>query len=439
LTKSEVENGARGQSKKDAQEDVTNLKNQVKADEKFIQETTAALVAKKASWKIRSTLRAGELAAISKAIYILHNDDARDNFKKSFASSEGLFFLQEGSQSSAASALRIAGRKSGDSRLLALARLVAEPSAKAKFGPIISAIDKMIKTMNDNEAEDLKIKEECEQGRMDDTREAALDSRAVDDMTDAMTKLEQEIEETKKEIISKTEDRAKTQTELDAAQKLRNEENAEWKESDAQDKEAAETVESAKTVLTKFYKDNGLAFMQKSDAPAVEAGQAPPPPPDTWEGDYGGATGESQGIVAIMEMVHEDITKDRSKAKADEDDAQGSFDKFKVDSESEIKELGKQIDSLKGLQGKKETDHGNTKDERRTKKGELNAVLTKMADIAPNCEYFAVNYKLRASNRAIELDGLIKAKAILQGGTFSTGPDPDREMKPGDAFLQRRF
>merc|ERR1719491_1609920 len=138
-------------------------------------------------------------------------------------------------------------------------------------------------------------------------------------------------------------------------------------------------------------------------------------------------------------MVHEDITKDRSKAKADEDDAQGSFDKFKADSEKEIKELGKQIDSLKGLQGKKETDHGNTKDERRTKKGELNAVLTKMADIAPNCEYFAVNYKLRASNRAIELDGLIKAKAILQGGTFATGPDPDREMQPGDAFLQRRF
>merc|ERR1719272_2117292 len=239
---------------------------------------------------------------------------------------------------------------------------------------------------------------------MDDTREAALASRAVDEMTDAMTKLDQEIDAAAKEIASKQEERKNTNTELEEADKLRGEEQGEFRTSQQEDQEAAKTVDNAKNVLANFYKDNGLVFLQ---APAVEAGEAPPPPPATFEGD--------------------------------EDDAQGRFDKFKADSEAEMKTLTKQIDALKGLKGKKQTEHGQTKDQRRTKKGELDAVLTKMADIAPNCEYFAVNYKLRASNRAVELDGLIKAKAILQGGSFSKAPDPNREMKPGDAFLQRRL
>merc|ERR550514_1384671 len=99
------------------------------------------------------------------------------------------------------------------------------------------------------------------------------------------------------------------------------------------DKDAAATVQSASDVLEKFYKDNKLVFIQKQPVSGMAAGDAPPPPPATWEGDYGGKTGESQGIVSIMEMVHEDIEKDRADAKADEDAAQKEFDAFKKDSE----------------------------------------------------------------------------------------------------------
>ena len=45
----------------------------------------------------------------------------------------------------------------------------------------------------------------------------------------------------------------------------------------------------------------------------AQAGEAPPPPPATFEGDYGGKTGESQGIVAIMEMVAADSTQNNKK------------------------------------------------------------------------------------------------------------------------------
>merc|ERR1719287_266557 len=134
LNKMESENGAKGMSRQDSADEVKALKKQVQDDTKFIGQTEKALAAKKASWKVRSDLRSGELAAISKAIYILHNDDSRDLFKKSFASQA---FLQVGSASHKAmakrseeafAALQHAARRSGDQRLLALASTLAAPS-----------------------------------------------------------------------------------------------------------------------------------------------------------------------------------------------------------------------------------------------------------------------------------------------------------------------
>jgi len=50
-------------------------------------------------------------------------------------------------------------------------------------------------------------------------------------------------------------------------------------------------------------------------------------------------------------------------------------------------------------------------------------------------DYLTINYDVRLKNRQIEIDGLIKAKAILEGGEF---PSFLEGKKSGDAFLQRR-
>merc|ERR1719265_1011862 len=124
LSKMEAENGAAGLSNQEAQDEVDALKKQVKDDTKFIGQTEKSLADKKSSWKVRSDLRAGELEAISKAIYILHNDDARDLFKKSFASQESFLQVSQSSRmataQSAMNAIKDAAKRSGDNRLLAL-------------------------------------------------------------------------------------------------------------------------------------------------------------------------------------------------------------------------------------------------------------------------------------------------------------------------------
>jgi hypothetical protein len=446
LNKMEGENGAKGMSKQESQDEVDALKQQVKDDSKFIGQTERALAQKKKSWKVRSDLRAGELAAISKAIYILHNDDARDLFKKSFDSQ----FLQVEQTShkvmahraeTASMALQDAAKRSGDRRLLALVVAFAGPkSVKTKFDPIIRSIEKMIQTLQDEEDEDLDIKQTCEKDRMADTRTAIVASRDIDEMTDKITALAEEIAECKKKIEELEAEHKATKEALDKARRMRADANKAWEQTDADDKAAAETVASAKEVLEGFYKENRLVLAQVAKQPVtgMEGGDAPPPPPATWEGGYGGKTGESQGIVAIMEMVHEDIVQDRKDAKADEDASQKEFIDFKKDSEDKMKALKGEKEATETKQGNAETDKVNTEKERSAKKDELNGVLETIKTIDPNCEYYEVNYPMRTKNRQIEIDGLNKAKAILEGGVFDEAPDPNREIKPGDAFLQRQ-
>jgi len=128
LAKLEAENGVRGMTKEESQAEVDALKEQVTNDSKFIEQTQKSLDEKKAEWKVRQELRTGEIAAISKAIAILSNDDAKDLFKKSFTS-QGYTLLQEqtstrsGKISEAMFALKRLMASSSDRRLAAIVSL----------------------------------------------------------------------------------------------------------------------------------------------------------------------------------------------------------------------------------------------------------------------------------------------------------------------------
>jgi hypothetical protein len=421
LSKMESENGAQGLSRQESIDEVDSLKTQVTNDKKFISQTQDALTAKKQQWKERQELRAGELAAMSKAMSILHNDDARDLMKKSFKS-QGLIQLSDSlstrqlTANQAAAQIRKAAVAAGDERLLALAAVVATPSVKGKFGPVITAVDNMIAILKDNEKSDLEIKQTCESDRMKDTKTAIDAGRSIDDMTDKMTRLAEEIKTLEGEINTLAAEHKQVEDELAAATQIRKDENTAFKASHQDDKDAAEVVKNAQNVITKFYKDNELVFAQKARQPA---GEAPIPPPATWEGDYGGKTGESQGIVSILGMVHDDIEKDIAKGQSEEDASQKEFDTFKSESESKMEDLLEEKSKKEGIKGSKGESKSETGKQRGTKKGELNAVLKTIEDINPNCEYYEVNFPMRTKNRQIEIDGLNKAKSILQGGKFA--------------------
>lgn len=435
LGKLEKEKGAAGLSKAESQDEVSQLSTQVTDDTKYIAQVKKALEDKRTEWDARKALRAGESEAISKAISILHSDDARDLFKQSFKSQAYSLFQQSEASTrrgSAIDAIRKAAYAARDSRLGALATRLANGG---HFDAVLGSITTMIELLRTEETSDLMKKEKCESDRATDTRKASLDSRKIDEHTDAITALQATIKELAADIESKEQEVAQINQELAEATKLRQDETAAYEAARKDDLDARNLVVEATNVLETFYQSNGLMLAQRQPV-ASGAGEAPPPPPKTWEGPYGGRTQEATGIVAVLVMIKEDIMKDMETAQAEEGKAMALYTETKTAMETEMSDLNTLITSLNITKGEKESEVVNNKDDRRLTKGSLNAVMKKIAKANAGCVFFTVNFVVRSRNRQAEIDGLEKAFAILSGAKFTPPEDPNREIKPGDAFLQ---
>jgi len=267
---------------------------------------------------------------------------------------------------------------------------------------------------------------------MDDTRDAITGARGMDEETELMNRLASEIEELEQEIKENHAKVKKIEEEIAEIIKIRFEEAHAYGVAKKDDTDAAKLVQEATDVLKEFYTKNNLVLGLTQKQP----GQAPPPPPATWEEPYGGKTGESTGIVAILGMIHEDINKDIAKADAEEKEANALFTKTLNALEAEKGALLILIGKLVKSKGLKEVAHAGAKGTRMKLGMALEIVMKKIKDAEPGCDYFTIKYPLRLKDRQIEMDGLLKAQGILSGAQFAKPADPNREIKPGDALLQ---
>merc|ERR1719421_1205077 len=363
------ENGARGEALASSESEKKDLEGQNERDVKFLADTKKTCEEKAAEWSERKRLRAGEIASIQEAIGILRSDDARDTFNKSFKSQN---FLQlsavntqeqrEARKKSALAALRRAVAHSKDERLAGVTTNLAmivlakeEPAAEINeadpFKEVLEAIDKLISDLEAEEKADLETKEQCEKERSESAQKAKMAAKKIDTNTETIDRLTAQIEAALKQVKELEGQVNTTKDEMSDATFQREKETAEWSAADADDTKAAELVDAAIGVLKKFRADEGLDLMQVrrvSQDPVARPGEAPTPPPSTFDGPYGGAKGEHQGIVAIMEMVRDDIIKDQKKVKAEEDEAAERHATFISDCEASIKSMEETIADLEG-------------------------------------------------------------------------------------------
>jgi hypothetical protein len=440
LSGGEGEGAARTLAADEAQGEVDALTTQVSNDEKYISQVEASYADKVDEWKERKRLRTEEIASISKAIEILASDDAKDTMSSSFKS-QGNFFLQE--QDSTVSCmraratkvvhkLRAMATKHSDPRLSSLAVAVhLQANAKGHFDKIVAEVMKMVSDLHEEADEDLKTKETCEADRMANTKTAKKSAQSMDDETALINRKKADIEAMQKEIAGIVAHVKELKLQLEEAQIQRAKENREFKASKADDEAAAVLIGKAKDVLQKFYEDNGLALAQTGSHVSLQSGtgqpgEAPPPPPSTFNEPYGGNKGASNGIQSILDMVKSDVEKDIKTATAEEAKAKTEYETFKSDTEALIKSLESEKADLEGEVGDAETAVVDAKKTRKDKKKVLDDTMAFLRSIAPSCDYMAVNFELRKANREAEIDGLIEAGASLEGGVLNKG-----------AFLQK--
>jgi len=416
------ETAARNSAMAESNEEKDALTEQKTNDEKFIEQTEEAHATKLGEWKERKRLRTEELASISKAIGILTSDDARDLFKKSF-DSQGYLFLQRSQDEcspkhrarKAVTLIKKVGTELKSIKFAALATRISM-SSTGHFDAIIKDLEDQAKQLNVDEEEDLVKKEQCEEDRQKNTKIAKEQSQKIDDNTAFIDRKNEFIADLNKKIADANAEIESLNTELAEAREQRGLEKTAYEGNKAADQSAVGLIEQTMAVLNKFYEDNGLAFAQvESRQPQVEAGAAPPPPPQTWSEPYGGAQGESNGIQGILGLIKEDVEKDIKVADGQEADAISEFETLESETASTISLLNGEIADFDDQKAKAEQAITEEESKRQDNKNTLDDTIDFLKSIAPDCDYISVNFEIRKKNRWAERDGLEKAKAILSG------------------------
>merc|ERR1719453_1551235 len=307
-------------------------------------------------------------------------------------------------------------------RLLLLAQAHAgQKTGQDPFAAVTKDIDGFIADLKKEEEADLAEKEMCEKERSERTNRVQIYSKQIDKSTEVIGRLSEHIAASQKQVdginveIKENEDAKKEATEI------RNKEKIEYGESVDDDTAAGQVVENAIAVLKSFYENNELnapGLIQVRAQKTEEPGEAPTPPPSTWGDTYKGASGETGGIVALMEGIKADIEKDIRAADKEESDAQAAYDKLCADIDRTIAMLKSCKSDLEAMIASDQGSITQQKESRSTDQASLQSHLDFLKEIATACDFMAANFESRMANRAEEIDGLNQAKATFGGASF---------------------
>merc|ERR1719277_1505314 len=135
-------------------------------------------------------------------------------------------------------------------------------------------------------------------------------------------------------------------------------------------------------------------------------------PSTSWSGSYGGRNSETHGIVAIIEMIKEDIVREMGTARKDNAKNEDQYEKereamqqtldsqigLKMATEKELSSVEAQVEDTKGA---KEKDASAEND------------LKNQLDL--DCSWVSTHFDSRREKRKAEIEGLVDAKGFLAG------------------------
>merc|ERR1719482_1940169 len=257
LTKTKKSQGEDTMQLAEDKEERAETQLQLKADEKFFDETKASCSAKAEQWSGRSRSRTEELAAIDEAIGILTSPEA----KATFANSTSTFFLQTSAVENGpkrTAAFNILKKVATDSHSLRLASIASSVSTTGHFDQVIKDIDLMIKNLRDEEKADIEHRDWCE----DNKKSAAFKNENLqydqEQLTQKIDRANGHKDKLEEEIAKTDTEKNTTLTAMMEALETRNAENKAFKQALKDDSDAVGLISQAIEVLSGYYN-----FLQK--------------------------------------------------------------------------------------------------------------------------------------------------------------------------------
>merc|ERR1719337_380060 len=396
---------ANAEAKEDASGKLVETEKSKAADEEYAGTLKTECEAKAAEWEARQKSAAEEMGAIEKAKTILV--DGVTAFVQ-VSSKTRRWNPDDDEESDAVSEKRekvvgILKQLSQTHHSFAFAQLASMANSDP-FVKIRGLIEDMIAKLLKEAEEEATQKAFCD-------AEMGKSKTSQDEKTMTLDKLQSRIDGATSTIAENTESIKTLEAEvaeIDKAQaeatKIRTTENADYMKASKDFKDSAEAVAKAIEVLKNFYEGS---FIQVSATTHLKSKQP----------EFGGAKSDiAHTIISVLEMSEEDFTTLLAETEATEDEAAKAYKALsdenkisKVTKETEAKGKASEVKSLTVQLEHSKEDHGSVS-------SELDAVLSYIDKLKPQCEEKAMSYEEKKAKREAEIAGLKEALEILSGG-----------------------
>jgi len=389
--------------------DAEDTAEALEEDKAFAQDMEKNCAEKTGMHEKDQKLRSQEVVALADTIKILNDDDALELFKKTLPSSSSSFLqIQRSGESlrrEAQSLLEVAQHKVTSNKHRLDFILLALQGRKGGLNKIVKLIDDLVATLKTEQNDDNDKREYCnEQFDQADDKKKGLERTIAD--------VETVIAESKEGVATLAEELKALKAGIVAVDKQVEEATAQRKEEEAAHKElmqsntaAKELMLLAKNRMNKFYNPKlATAFVQA----------APPPPPAT-AAAYKKKGEESNGVIAMMDLMVKDLDEEMTVSETENTNDQAQYEKTVAEAGDKRRQDSKSITDkeaskadLQSLLEKSDTDKKSaTKDLMGTEKY--------ISSLHGECDWLLKYFKVRQEARADEIDALGKAKAVLNG------------------------
>jgi len=427
------------------------------ADKNFLAGLEKGCSEQTADFEERSKTRAEELVAIADTIKVLNDDDALDLFKTTLPSGSSSFVQVRTAEATlrqkVLSTIQGLQQRYPNPHLDLIS--LALQGKKVGLTKVIKMIDTMVQSLKQEQTDEDHKKEYCaKQFDLSDDSKKALQQKIADAETgiavaeDSLQAIKEEIESLEhglkaldKAVASATEDRKAQHAEVSTLL--------------AQNSAAKELLEYAKNRLNKFYnpklyrappkqnltREEQIAVNLGGTPPPTEApggiagtgvtvlaqvsahsslkhGQSPEDAPPSLDA-YTTKGQESNGVIAMLNLLIKDLDKEMTEAETSEKNAQLDYETAMSDAAAKHTADKKALNERYEAKANLEASLDSYNEEHRMTTKELMANEKYIAALHSECDWLLKYFDVRKSARASEVDALNQAKAVLSGADFA--------------------
>jgi len=391
--------------------DLGDAGDSIEDDKKFAKDLEANCAKQQKLFDENAKLRGQELVALADTIKILNDDDALEMFKKTLPGASSFLQIQVTSEEMKAQVVKMVRNVAKNSpRKLKLDFMVLAMNGRsAGFGKVIKLIDDFIVSLGKEQQDDADKKEYCEKefDLIGDKKKTV--TQELSDLETAISDAKEQIPVTTAEIDGLDDGIRALDKQVTEATENRKEESSDYTTLMAGNTAASEILGFAKNRLQKFYNPKLYKepqFVQEEPAPAPEGVQK-------------AKKSESSGVIAMIDLLINDLDKEMTEAEFKEKDAQEDYEamlndaatKRQVDSKTMTDKEFNLAELKKGLEEYTETQKSTT--------NELMAVDKTLSNLHGDCDFLMKYFDMRAEARTNEIDAMKKCKAVLSGADYS--------------------